>query len=595
MTQLPPPSVAVIGAGPGGMLFCHALERHRRELKDKGDEAALANLPSVTCFDRASGPGGLWRFEHTTTSPPDTAAEGNANFKGNDKPSMHSSNMYEALWTNSPKEGIEFFDYTYDEHFGGHALPVYLPRQAMFEYLTGRVTKHCPDFFERYMKFNTSVESVRFMEERNKFEIVTKDMLTGETIMEGYDKCIWAAGMNGRPMMPESLMRTLREGGFSGRIVHSSDTANFEEDVKEKTILLIGGSFSGEDLALTAVKCGVRKVYISSRNDNVVSWTGAWPYNKVEVLEGQLPIRVTENGRCIQFAAAECVQSEDYVPGEEEVQTELRDVDTIIFCTGYLPNVGMLGEDLKQALCRDENPELLIPKDWTMAPNSFTEVLGDIKPADDVKVFGSIYPGLYCGCISIQNPGMMFMAFEFENTLFGIDVSAWLLMRVVTGLRELPSAGDMLKKEKDAALHALNNPGFRCLMDKNYIEAVEENWENLPGRLQSKHEWLDEAQTDYEENMDVRMLARYIAEAEYPVNFGSVDELNETANAYMAFDRMTRDHRSQLTEEDAVDGKTYRDCSDGGDIVSIFTGTPAVPLKCRWLDADAGDSAILAP
>merc|ERR1719510_353907 len=108
--------------------------------------------------------------------------------------------------------------------------------------------------------------------------------------------------MNGRPMMPKSMLNMFREGGFSGRMIHSSDTVNFEDDVKGKTILLIRGSFSGEDLALTAVKCGVEKVYISSRNPNVVSWTAAWPYNKVEVLEQQLPVRVTEDGRCIQFA-----------------------------------------------------------------------------------------------------------------------------------------------------------------------------------------------------------------------------------------------------------------------------------------------------
>jgi hypothetical protein len=33
-----------------------------------------------------------------------------------------STNMYEALWSNGPKEAIEFADYTYDQHFG-HALP----------------------------------------------------------------------------------------------------------------------------------------------------------------------------------------------------------------------------------------------------------------------------------------------------------------------------------------------------------------------------------------------------------------------------------------------------------------------------------------
>merc|ERR1712151_135462 len=112
------------------------------------------------------------------------------------------------------------------------------------------------------------------------------------------------------------------------------------DDVKAKSILLIGGSYSGEDLALMAGKCGVEKVYVSSRNKNVTSWTAAWPYNKVQVLEQQLPVRVSQNGRCIQFASTECALSEDYVP-EEEVQTELHDIDTVIFCTGYAPIVDM--------------------------------------------------------------------------------------------------------------------------------------------------------------------------------------------------------------------------------------------------------------
>lgn len=56
-----PPTVAIIGAGPGGMFFCHALETMKRKLLKEGNEEALANLPTVTCFERASGPGGVWR------------------------------------------------------------------------------------------------------------------------------------------------------------------------------------------------------------------------------------------------------------------------------------------------------------------------------------------------------------------------------------------------------------------------------------------------------------------------------------------------------------------------------------------------------
>lgn len=597
LTGPSPPSVAVIGAGPGGMFFCHALETHRRDLEEQGDANGLAMLPVVTCFDRSSGPGGVWRAERsfTPSQDPKVTCESSGH-------TAKATNMYEALWTNGPKEAIEFFDYTYDEHFGGRPLPVYMPRQAILEYMVGRVTKLCPDFLEKYMKFNTRVESVCFVEAKKKFEIVTHNALTGEKATEDFDKCIWAGGMNGHPNIPASMLGMLQDGGFSGRIVHSSDTANFQDDVQGKTILLVGGSYSGEDLALMAVKCGAKKVYISSRSKNVVSWTSAWPYNKVEVLEAQLPVRVTEKGRCIHFASAEYAMSDDDGPearqceGEgEDMETEVRDVDTIVFCTGYLPNLDMLSEELRQSACRSEHPEVAVPKGWKMAPNPFTEALGHVEPMEDLTIMGCLYPGLYCGCVSIDNPGMMFMTFESENPLLGIDVTAWMLMRFVTGLRALPAPEEMLKREKDAALQALNNPGYRCLMDKNYIMAIEDNWDQLPDVPESKHEWLDEVEIDYDDTLEVRMLTRYLQEAEYPLEFGSIDGLNDAGIAYAAFDRMTRDHRGRLAEKDANSGNTFRDYSDGSDFASIFTGSVAVSLKTRWLDIDATGLAILEP
>lgn len=68
-----PIKVAVIGGGPGGMFFCHALETYRRELVQKNEKEALEQLPQVMCFERASGPGGVWRSErsfgdHVTTN-----------------------------------------------------------------------------------------------------------------------------------------------------------------------------------------------------------------------------------------------------------------------------------------------------------------------------------------------------------------------------------------------------------------------------------------------------------------------------------------------------------------------------------------------
>ena len=71
-------TVAVIGCGPRGMFFQHALAHHRKKLEEEGNTAAIAALPQVTIFERSSSPGGVWK------------ADRNAN----------ETNMYEALWTN---------------------------------------------------------------------------------------------------------------------------------------------------------------------------------------------------------------------------------------------------------------------------------------------------------------------------------------------------------------------------------------------------------------------------------------------------------------------------------------------------------------
>ena len=45
--------------------------------------------------------------------------------------------MYQGLWSNGPKEDLEYPDYTFDEHFG-KAISSYLPREALYDYLKGR-------------------------------------------------------------------------------------------------------------------------------------------------------------------------------------------------------------------------------------------------------------------------------------------------------------------------------------------------------------------------------------------------------------------------------------------------------------------------
>ena len=270
------------------MFFLHALATRRKELTEQGDYEALKALPRVTAFERSFAPGGVWRSDR-----------GN-----NGNTTSSSTNMYEGLWTNGPKEQMEFSDYTYDDHFKS-PLPAYLPRQQVLEYIMARVTQH-EDIFE-HVHFDTTVQSVSYDDSTKQF-IVKSQHLDGRTTTQYFDKCIWASGLHGVAKEVPQLEAKL--SNFRGQIVHSSQMNNIGASVKGKRILLVGGSYSAEDLALQCIKLGAEKIYITSRNDeDVIRWTRSWPSDKVDVLWERVPCG-TIDGTTIQV----CESKHDYQP-----------------------------------------------------------------------------------------------------------------------------------------------------------------------------------------------------------------------------------------------------------------------------------------
>ena len=106
--------VAIIGAGPSGLGQLRAFEQARK---------AGAEVPEIVCFEKQSDWGGLWNYTWRT---------------GLDEfgDPVHGS-MYRYLWSNGPKECLEFADYTFDEHFG-KPIPSFPPREVLADYITGR-------------------------------------------------------------------------------------------------------------------------------------------------------------------------------------------------------------------------------------------------------------------------------------------------------------------------------------------------------------------------------------------------------------------------------------------------------------------------
>ena len=365
-------SVAVIGCGPGGMSFCHAAETLRQS------EESLEEL-SITCFEKSSSPGGVWKAANPAGEQGDTV------------------NMYAALWTNGPSHGTEYFDYTYDEHFS-RRVTVYMPRQEVLGYMIGRVTKNCPNFFQKYVQFDTEVVNVVFDPALDRFDVTLRCQKTNEVVIRHFDKCVWACGENSKQNLPNYLRRLFDDGGFQGRLIHSADTANLKEDVQGKRVLLVGGGYSAEDLALQAIKLGVEKLYISTRSgdSSYVGATKAWPMNKGEFLSKQLPCSLSENGRCIHFKHSSWKWPTGYVvEDDEEVSATVRDIDTVIFCTGYSVNFDMLDESLRKGYPKwGLEYELKVPETWKMPDNVFTKDVGkDVKPGKVLHNVGFTHPG----------------------------------------------------------------------------------------------------------------------------------------------------------------------------------------------------------
>jgi L-lysine 6-monooxygenase (NADPH-requiring) len=502
--------------------------------------------------------------------------------------------MYDKLWSNGNSHSVEMFDYTFDEAFG-KAMPVHLKREELHSYIIGRVQKNCDggDFFAKYVRFLHSVDHVSYDKDAQQFTLRVTDLANNTVTSHSFDKCLWACGENGKMRMPESTVKMFRDGGFQGTIMHSAEAANaerFENSVAGKRILLIGGGYSAEDLTLQAVKVGVEKVFICSRDSyaDPIGYFTDWPDSKVEVLPYQTPFFVSNEGTCIQFH--EVTWSPDgYKRHGSSVSTKLRNIDTVIFCTGYDVNLSMLEKDLNEGfpMHNDKISETVaVPKDWKMPENPYTTYVGDVPPSENVRyVADSVHPRFYHGVL-ISNPNMMFLvSYGSDLPLLASDIYAWLFAGYVTGRIELPSVAEMKRRNQDDALHQLAMPYFRYQTDDNYWKAIDSLniWPDVYG--ESCPPW-DEC-ADAAELDSMQRLAAVAYEAKYPFQIGTREELNENGKQLVAFGMEDYNHRwENVPTEDEKDWRTFRDDTNTERFFSLFTGTKAVALSDRWMNID---------
>ena len=153
------PRVLVIGAGPSG---CSVL-RAFKTMQDQGE-----SIPEVVCYEKQAVQGGLWNYSWRT---------------GLDGVEQCHNSMYRHLWSNGPKEALEFADYYFEEHFG-KPIPSFPPREVLHDYISGRVKKAG---VVPWIRFNTAVKSVNYLASSQVFEVRTADVNTEDEKTERFD------------------------------------------------------------------------------------------------------------------------------------------------------------------------------------------------------------------------------------------------------------------------------------------------------------------------------------------------------------------------------------------------------------------------
>lgn len=282
--------VAIIGAGPSGLAQLRAFQ----SAAAKGEE-----IPEIVCFEKQDNWGGLWNYTWRT------------GLDEHGEP-VHCS-MYRYLWSNGPKEGLEFADYSFEEHFGKQ-IASYPPRAVLFDYIEGRVKKAQ---VRDWIRFSTVVRWVEYNNDSGKFTITLHDHKKDYVYSEDFDNVIVASGHFSTPNIP------YYEGfeSFNGRLLHAHDFRDARE-FAGKDILVMGSSYSAEDIGSQCWKYGAKSVTSCYRS---APMGFAWPDNWEEK-----PALVKVEGNTAHFKDG-----------------STKKIDAIILCTGYKHFFNFLPDDLR--------------------------------------------------------------------------------------------------------------------------------------------------------------------------------------------------------------------------------------------------------
>ncbi|KAI5410180.1 flavin-containing monooxygenase FMO GS-OX-like 9 [Lathyrus oleraceus] len=284
-------NVCVIGAGPSGLVAA-------RELRKEGHKAIV--------LEQNHDIGGQWLYD-------DQNVEGEDPLGRNPLLKLHSS-VYSSLRVASPREVMGFTDFPFLIK-KGRDMRRFPSHVEVLMYLKD----FCEWFGLREMiRFNTRVEHVGMLDEngvcRNdlKWIVRSKEKNSDKALEEVFDAVVVATGHYSQPKLPSIKgMDTWKRKQMHSHIYRTP------EPFHNEVVVLVGNSFSGQDIAIELV--GVAKeIHISSRSLSSITEGLSKVISKHDTLHLHPQIETLEEDGRVIFKDGSWLKA-----------------DSILYCTGY--------------------------------------------------------------------------------------------------------------------------------------------------------------------------------------------------------------------------------------------------------------------
>ncbi|KAK6457567.1 uncharacterized protein RJT20DRAFT_24740 [Scheffersomyces xylosifermentans] len=294
--------IAVIGGGPAGLAAAKALALEP------------STFETIDLYERRDKTGGLWYYggDKSKTRPPVPSTvpylkeHTRGNLSASDK---YFSPMYKHLETNLISSMMEYRDVHFPQ-----GTAVFPSRSEVLRYVL-QYEKTIPDTVNIHM--NANVVSI---EKSDEWTVTIENTENGSVIEKRYDAIVIANGHFEAPYIPDVPGLEDWNKKSDGSVTHAKyfDVA---DAYKDKNVVVVGHFASGVDISTQLSVCA-RNVYVSVRNVEEITPS---PDSQIKYI-GLITNYDFDNDRTITTAENE----------------HIKDVDYIIYCTGYLYSIPFL-------------------------------------------------------------------------------------------------------------------------------------------------------------------------------------------------------------------------------------------------------------